>query len=567
LVSLVLAIVLIPQVTFAAWWNPFSWFTKPITPPKVLQVSTTTSATKSAVATTTPKATKEKPIVKVVTSAPVSKPVAVKPEVILPTKLTNAEIIKKVKPAVVYVETKEGSGSGMIISSDGYIITNAHVVKGATDVKVSLPNESPMDGVVVGRDENVDLALVKINPENGILNEIPNPVGKTGKPIMTPVAFGNSDTLAQGDNVFALGYPFGIKGDASFTAGVVSRLLTASSTKYIEMSVEIHPGNSGGPLVDQYGQVVGINTATFGNVIGGIQVGETIKLAIPINTASIIISKLKSGLSIVKSKSEVGFGEVSYSCPLVIAETKKVVGTWVQLFTEYKDISKFIETSEKGPDGLTGLDALKKIYENLSNQRYTLDDKVQQMGDDSVAASSLNLQYGDSNYLLQLGKLFNDTSITLKKYFDARLDTFSWVISNRSWDDYLIEQFKKKDESDYLILKTAYGSVVQTATPFTNLMLGYKKILTQNKCADAVTDNGTLLIGMFDETSCKSLLGELATYKNQEYTCACGFGTKIYEGRCELYTTICGLKQAYADQQGGCHCYPGTTLKGASCVN
>jgi len=101
-----------------------------------------------------------------------------------------------------------------------------------------------------------------------------------------------------------LGYPFGIKGDVSFKDGTVSRKLQNGATSYIETSAEIHPGNSGGPLVNIYGQVVGINTATVGQTIQGVQVGETIKLAIPINMAVSIIPDLKNGKNVVVGPSK-----------------------------------------------------------------------------------------------------------------------------------------------------------------------------------------------------------------------------------------------------------------------
>ncbi len=292
---------IIPQVTLAVWWKPYTW--------KVFSRPTQTVVEKKEIATTTPKKSDREVAVKVATSTPISKPVVVKPKVVLPTKLTNAEIIKKVKPAVVYVETDDGAGSGMIISADGYVLTNAHVVKGFTNVQISLSDESIVNGIVVGRDEDIDVALVKINRTQ-----------------LKPAILGDSDRIEQGDEVFTLGFPFGIKGDVSFKEGTISRRLE----KYLETSAEIHPGNSGGPLVNRNGQVVGINTAMFGKSISGVSLGETIKLAIPINIAKSLIEELKAGRNILSQKSSPNYTDASLqiSAVRVIPSTYETVIKW-----------------------------------------------------------------------------------------------------------------------------------------------------------------------------------------------------------------------------------------------
>ena len=202
-------------------------------------------------------------------------------------KLSNSEIIEKVKPAVVYIQTSDGSGSGMIIENNGYVLTNAHVVSGFNTAKIKLSDGRLFIGSVVGRDEKIDIALLKIQGEN-----------------LSIVSLGNSstDTLKQGDEVFTLGYPFGLEGDVSFKEGTVSRRFSDGDTTYVETSAEIHPGNSGGPLVNKYGEVVGINTATYGESIKGIAVGETIKLALPVNLVRGLIPELKSGRNVVLPK-------------------------------------------------------------------------------------------------------------------------------------------------------------------------------------------------------------------------------------------------------------------------
>ncbi len=197
-------------------------------------------------------------------------------------KLSNSEIIEKVKPAVVYIQTSDGSGSGMIIESNGYVLTNAHVVSGFNAAKIKLSDGRLFVGSVIGRDEEVDLALLKINGD--------------GFPI---VELGNSDksVLGQGDEVFSVGYSYGFDEDVSFKNGIISRRLTDDSgNTYLEITAEIQPGNSGGPLVNRFGQVVGINTFSFGKT------GDPLKFAIPINLARGLIPELKSGRDVVLPK-------------------------------------------------------------------------------------------------------------------------------------------------------------------------------------------------------------------------------------------------------------------------
>ena len=161
--------------------------------------------------------------------------------------LSNAEIIKRVKPATVFIETSLGSGSGMIFDSSGYILTNAHVVGKSSSATIKLSDGKSYKASVVGKDEIIDLAVLKIDGTN-----------------LPIVSFGNSDDIRQGDDVFTLGYPFGIGGDVSFKEGTVSRKVNGADQTYIETSADIHPGNSGGPLVTKYGEVVGVNTMAYG---------------------------------------------------------------------------------------------------------------------------------------------------------------------------------------------------------------------------------------------------------------------------------------------------------------
>ena len=140
-------------------------------------------------------------------------------------------------------------GSGFIIDKSGYVITNNHVIDNAEKIMVILYDDTSFEATVVGKDPKTDVALLKINPK---------------KTKLTAVKFGDSNNLRVGDWVMAIGNPFGFGG--TVTAGIVSargRNLSGSYDDYIQTDASINRGNSGGPLFDMNGNVVGINTAIF----------------------------------------------------------------------------------------------------------------------------------------------------------------------------------------------------------------------------------------------------------------------------------------------------------------
>ncbi|CAN0424958.1 unnamed protein product, partial [Phaeothamnion confervicola] len=165
----------------------------------------------------------------------------------------------------------KGQGSGVIISSDGYIMTNNHVVSDATDVRVTLADGRELPAKVIGTDPKTDVALVKVDG--------------TDLPAAT---LGDSEALDVGDWVMAIGNPFGL--DATVTVGVLSgkgRVIGAGPyDDFLQTDASINPGNSGGPLFNTAGQVVGINTAI-------IKSGQGIGFSIPINLAKDITDQLK----------------------------------------------------------------------------------------------------------------------------------------------------------------------------------------------------------------------------------------------------------------------------------
>jgi serine protease Do len=163
-------------------------------------------------------------------------------------------------------------GTGFIISEDGYILTNNHVVTGADEIKVKLSDGREFRGEVKGRDEKFDLALIRIDAKGNL-----------------PVApMGDSDKTEVGEWVMAIGNPFGLA--QTVTAGIVSaqgRVIGSGPyDDYIQTDASINPGNSGGPLFNTKGEVIGINTA----IVAG---GQGIGFAIPVNMAKSIITQLK----------------------------------------------------------------------------------------------------------------------------------------------------------------------------------------------------------------------------------------------------------------------------------
>jgi serine protease Do/serine protease DegQ len=231
----------------------------------------------------------------------VDPPVKEPPPELVTTQAAFIEVSSKVTPAVVNIraarisragelgplfedffgdlfkdrprERKEQSlGSGFIISEDGYILTNEHVVKGAEEIKVKLSDQRVYDGKVVGIDPSTDVAVLKIEPDDHLAAAV----------------LGDSDALKVGQWALAIGNPFGL--DRTLTVGVISATGRANVgiedyEDFIQTDASINPGNSGGPLLNVYGEVIGINTAI-------VATGQGIGFAIPINLAKLIADQL-----------------------------------------------------------------------------------------------------------------------------------------------------------------------------------------------------------------------------------------------------------------------------------
>ncbi len=170
-----------------------------------------------------------------------------------------------------------GEGSGFVISADGYIVTNNHVVENMDEITVHFLDGSALDATIVGRDPKTDIALLKVD---------------AGDRQLDTIALGDSDAVRSGDWVVAIGNPFGL--EHTVTAGIISakhrRDITNTHEAYddfIQTDAAINPGNSGGPLIDLEGRVIGINTAIRSNA-------NTIGFSVPINMAKQILPQLRA---------------------------------------------------------------------------------------------------------------------------------------------------------------------------------------------------------------------------------------------------------------------------------
>jgi len=207
-----------------------------------------------------------------------------------------AAIYQKARPAVVEIDVRgargSGLGTGVVISNDGEILTNAHVVSGARSVQVKLADGSTLPGQVLGVQQDDDLAIVKA--------QIPAQE-------LSVVKLGDSSKLQVGEQVVAIGNPFGLEG--SVTQGIVSGLRRDNGndggpSDAIQIDAAINPGNSGGPLLDMNGNLIGINEALENPTGENVFIG--VGFAIPINTAKADLAQLRAGSSSSSSSSARG---------------------------------------------------------------------------------------------------------------------------------------------------------------------------------------------------------------------------------------------------------------------
>ena len=205
-----------------------------------------------------------------------------------------AAIYQQVSPGVVTLQTSAGNptprsfseatGTGIVVDSAGNILTNAHVVSGAQQVRVIFKDGTSTTGTVSGVDNSDDLAIVHVSGSSSELH---------------PLSLGNSDAVQVGDTALAIGTPFGLS--ESLTAGIISglnRSATAPNGRalsgMIQTDAAINPGNSGGPLLNATGAVIGVNESIQSPIQGNVGIG----FAVPINTAKGLIPQLEKGIAI-----------------------------------------------------------------------------------------------------------------------------------------------------------------------------------------------------------------------------------------------------------------------------
>ena len=275
---------------------------------------------------------------------------------------SNSEIYKKVSPSVVGIisYTNQGyyggeeQGSGIIMSEDGYIITNAHVVSNGSTIEVVLVDGTSYEAMVIGADSQTDLAVLKVEA--------------TGLPA---AEFGNSEQLEVGERVVAIGNPGGLQFASTLTVGYVSalnRTLSTGDAGYaldcIQTDAAINPGNSGGALVNAYGQVIGINSAKISATDY-----EGMGFAIPINDAMPIID------DIIKNGKVTGRAMLGITAAEMSATYAQLYGVPMGLIIN--DFSEGADIQRKGAqqgDIITHING-KPIYnitscaEALKNQR------------------------------------------------------------------------------------------------------------------------------------------------------------------------------------------------------
>src|SRR2546422_358017 len=211
-----------------------------------------------------------------------------------PSPGSFAAIYQQTKDGVVTINTSnsgagprsfsQAEGSGIVVDTQGDILTNAHVVSGASQIRVTFSDGRTATGQVKGVDQSADLAVVKVSVSADQLHSLP---------------LGNSDTLQVGDTALAIGSPFGLQG--SFTAGIISGLNRGTTapngralTGMIQTDAPINPGNSGGALLDGRGQLIGVNDSIQSPVEGNVGVG----FAIPVNRAASLLPSLEKGVAI-----------------------------------------------------------------------------------------------------------------------------------------------------------------------------------------------------------------------------------------------------------------------------
>ncbi|VEP14211.1 putative serine protease HtrA [Hyella patelloides LEGE 07179] len=280
-------------------------------------------------------------------------------------------------PSMPDRQIQRGAGSGFIVSSDGLILTNAHVVDGAESVTVTLKDGRTIDGEVMGKDNLTDMAVVKIEAED-----------------LPIVEFGDSEALQIGEWAIAIGNPLGL--DNTVTTGIVSATGRNSMQigvgdkriDFIQTDAAINPGNSGGPLLNSQGEVIGINTAIIRNAQG-------LGFAIPINAARDVAEQL-----IANGKVEHSFLGVRMTN--ITPELKEQLKTQYNLEVDADRGVLIVDVLPNSPAAKAGLKQ-GDIISAIEEQDVSLPKEVQKIVEKTRAGENLDLAIIRQNQTIDLG--------------------------------------------------------------------------------------------------------------------------------------------------------------------
>ena len=305
--------------------------------------------------------------------------------------LSLQEIYEKVIPSVASISCVQqggtASGTGIVMSDDGYVITNYHVIESAQQIFVLLSDENTYTATLVGGDEATDLAVLKVEA--------------TG---LTPAEFGNSDALRVGDVVVAIGDPLGTELRGTMTDGIVSAInrdlnLSGRQMTLIQTNAALNSGNSGGPLINCYGQVIGINTMKMSSYSSTSATVEGLGFAIPITAAKPILDELISQ-GYVSGRPAIG----------IEGETLDISTQWFFHMPSGVIITAVEETSDAAAKGLQPNDVIVGLNDSAIDSL-----------EDLVAAKN-DLSAGDQVTLtIYRGGRYYEVKVTLMDQISADL--------------------------------------------------------------------------------------------------------------------------------------------------
>lgn len=343
-----------------------------------------------------------------------------------------------------------GTGSGVIINSDGYIITNNHVIKNAHELSVTLNNNKTYDAEIIGTDPKTDIALLKIDPDE----ELPF------------VTFGDSDTAKIGEWVLAVGNPFNLT--STVTAGIISaksRDLTGNSSQsFIQTDAAVNPGNSGGALVNTNGELIGINTAITSQT--GSYIGYS--FAVPSNIARKVIED-------IMEYGNVQNGVLGIKGGTLNSDFAKKIGID---YTEGIYVGEVIKNSGAEKAGILEGDVIKKLdnievskFEGLSGYIKTKRPndvvKVELLRDDELKTFSVTLTKTEMFSVNFMKMELQDLSDTFKEEYDIDYGVMvkstenKWLYSNLGiTEGYIItgiNDIKIESIQDISKIKDKYG--------------------------------------------------------------------------------------------------------------